>query len=196
MGRQYLREFEITGRRLVVKKGAPKPGVEDVRKNGKPQPVARIDQDPEIMKMRIFAPNYVVAKSRFFYNMKTMKGIKTTHCEILGCTEIKGTTPGKIKNFEVSLKIYNRRVGFINTRKEYRDVSRAKAVSASYIDVASRNRGKFFDINVIGVKAVGAGAVRNNNMQQFVAEGVKFPLTHVVAKVPNVTFSTVRPRTY
>ena len=173
--RQYLREFEITGR-------------------GLPTATAR---DPEITQMRIFAPNYVVAKSRFFYHMKLMKGVKSTSGEILSLKEIRGSTPGKIKNFEVFLKIYNRRVGFINMRKEFRATSRSKAVSQAYVDVASRNRGKFFDISVIGVKAVNGSQVRSENMRQFVADGVKFPLMHKVPSIPkSVKFSNTRPRTY
>ena len=172
---QYLREFEITGRRI-------------------PSPA---EQDPEIYQMRIFAPNYVVAKSRFWYHMRQLKSLKSTAGQLLGCKEVPTKAPGKVKNYEVSLKVYNRRVGFINVRKEFRDTSRAAAVSQAYIDCASRNRGKFFDISVIDTKCVRGDAIRNKNMQQFVQPGVKFPLKHITPKIAKGTkFARNRPTTW
>mmetsp|Transcript_21587 Transcript_21587/g.29656 ORF Transcript_21587/g.29656 Transcript_21587/m.29656 type:complete len:175 (+) Transcript_21587:57-581(+) len=171
----YLREYEITGRR---------------------QP-STANRDPEIYAMRIFAPNYVVAKSRFWYHLRSLKSIKRTSGELLGCKEIPASKPGKVKNYEVSMKVYNRRVGFVNIRKEFRDVSRGSAVSQAYIDTASRNRGKYFDINVVGVKSVHDKEVRNKNMQQFAQVDVKFPLKHTLPKLPKgLKFSTMRPKSY
>ncbi|KNH08332.1 60S ribosomal protein L20 [Perkinsela sp. CCAP 1560/4] len=171
----YLREFEISGRRI-------------------PTPE---EQDPEIYQMRIFAPNYVVAKSRFWYHMRTLKSLKNTAGELLGVKEIPCKAPGKVKNYEVSLKVYNRRVGFINVRKEFRDTSRAAAVSQAYIDCASRNRGKFFDISVIDTKCVSASEIRNKNIQQFVQKDIKFPLKHVTPRIAKgEKFAKRRPATW
>eukprot|EP00760_Papus_ankaliazontas_P014327 PhM_4_TR16055/c0_g1_i1/m.98499/K02882/RP-L18Ae, RPL18A; large subunit ribosomal protein L18Ae len=173
MPRQYLREFEIAGRRVPT----------------------TANRDPEVYKMRIFAPNYVVAKSRFWYHMRQMKSLKATAGEIVNIKEVRAKTPGQVKNYELNLKVYNRKVGFINTRKEYRDVTRAGAVSQAFIEMASRNRNKFQEINVISAKTVPASKLVSPASTQFLGANVKFPLCHRVPRMP-MTFTERRPRTY
>lgn len=44
---------------------------------------------PPIYRMRIFAPNDVIAKSRFWYFMNSLKKIKRVNGEILGLNEVR-----------------------------------------------------------------------------------------------------------
>jgi large subunit ribosomal protein L18Ae len=61
-----LREFHVVGRRLA-----------------KPNEPA-----PPLYKMRIFAPNQIVAKSRFWYYLRFLKKIKKANGEIVDVKEV------------------------------------------------------------------------------------------------------------
>ena len=61
-----LREFQIVGRRL---------------------PSAQ-ETSPQLYKMRIFAPNEIVAKSRFFYFLRKLKKVKRANGEIVSLNEV------------------------------------------------------------------------------------------------------------
>lgn len=47
------------------------------------------DPEPEIYRMRIFAPNDVTAKSRFWYFLHKFHKLKKTTGEILGVNEVR-----------------------------------------------------------------------------------------------------------
>lgn len=43
---------------------------------------------PRIFKMRVFAPDQVIAKSRFWYYLRRLNKVKKSHGEILACSEV------------------------------------------------------------------------------------------------------------
>lgn len=45
---------------------------------------------PAMYRMRIFAPNTVVAKSRFWYFLRGLKKVKKATGEIVACNEVRG----------------------------------------------------------------------------------------------------------
>ena len=47
------------------------------------------EPSPQIFRMRIFAPNEVVAKSRFWYFLHQYKKMKRTTGDILGVSEVR-----------------------------------------------------------------------------------------------------------
>ena len=77
-----LREFRVIGRKLPTK------------------------DEPEtpLYRMRIFAPDQVVAKSRFWYFLRQLRKFKKTTGEIVSVEEIKEKKPLKIKNFGIWLR--------------------------------------------------------------------------------------------
>jgi large subunit ribosomal protein L18Ae len=54
---------------------------------GRKAPTAN-DESPQIYRMKIFAPNEVLAKSRFWYFMHQMRKMKKTTGEILDVNEV------------------------------------------------------------------------------------------------------------
>jgi hypothetical protein len=50
--------------------------------------------EPTIYRMRIFAPNALVARSKFWYFMKRLSDVKKMNGEILLCTEVGAPPPG------------------------------------------------------------------------------------------------------
>merc|ERR1711977_691414 len=97
---------------------------------------------PKLYRMRVFAPNDVVAKSRFWYFLAKLKKVKKANGEIVSLNLIHEKHPLKVKNFGIWLR-YDSRSGTHNMYKEYREMSRCDAVVAMYQDMAARHRARF-----------------------------------------------------
>ena len=81
-----FREFRVIGRKLPT------------------------EDEPEtpLYRMRIFAPDTVVAKSRFWYFLRQLRKFKKTTGEIVSVEEITEKKPLKIKNFGIWLRYDSR----------------------------------------------------------------------------------------
>ena len=97
--------------------------------------------------MRLFAPNTVVAKSRFWYFLMKLRKVKKSNGEIVSLNVIHEKRPLKVKNFGIWIR-YDSRSGTHNMYKEYREMSRTDAVEAMYQDMAARHRARFRSIHV------------------------------------------------
>ena len=70
-----LREYQVIGRHLPTE----------------------TNPNPKLYRMRIFAPNTVVAKSRFWYFLMKLRKVKKSNGEIISLNEVRWTRiPGKI----------------------------------------------------------------------------------------------------
>ncbi|KAG8216600.1 60S ribosomal protein L18A [Butyriboletus roseoflavus] len=193
-----LQEFQVVGRHLPTE----------------------ADPTPKIYRMRIFAPNDVVAKSRFWYFLRQLKKVKKASGEIIGVNVIHEKKPLKVKNFGIWLR-YDSRSGTHNMYKEFRELSRADAVKALYQDMAARHRARFrsihvrlfFDLDVdvtctsnpwadMGddqilrvVEIEKTDDVRRPYIRQLLVPHLKFPLPHRVGKTKS-TFIARRPSTF
>ena len=111
---------------------------------------------PPLYRMRIFAPNHVVAKSRFWYFVSQLKKMKKSSGEIVYCGQVRPgphrmtghwvpsepgqhasrppspqvfeKSPLRVKNFGIWLR-YDSRSGTHNMYREYRDLTTAGAVT-------------------------------------------------------------------
>merc|ERR1712216_568561 len=155
-----------------------------------------------IHKMNIFAPNSVVAKSRFWYYMSMLNRVKKANGEILQINEITEKKPQSVVTYGIWMR-YDSRTGHHNMYREYRDVSVNGAVSKMYQDVASRHRSRFSNVQIVRTATIptsmmleGAKGVR---LGQYMGNSVKFPLHHRVmrpaSKAFKKTFVARRPRT-
>ncbi|KAI5985200.1 60S ribosomal protein L18A [Pisolithus albus] len=153
------------------------------------------DPTPKIYRMRIFAPNEVVAKSRFWYFLRQLKKVKKASGEILDVTVIYEKKPLKVKNFGIWLR-YDSRSGTHNMYKEFRELSRADAVKSLYQDMAARHRARFRSIHILRVVELKkADDVRRPYIKQLLEPKLRFPLPHRVAKSKS-TFVSRRPSTF
>lgn len=82
---------------------------------GRPLPTERIPEPP-IYRMRIFAPNKVAAKSRYWYFMRTQHKLSRRAGEIISMNEIFEKTTGAAKFFGMIIR-YQSRTGFHNIYK-------------------------------------------------------------------------------
>ncbi|PSN66637.1 ribosomal protein L18ae, partial [Corynespora cassiicola Philippines] len=163
---------------------------------------------PKLYRMRIFAPNDVVAKSRFWYFLGKLRKIKKANGEIVSLNEIHEKRPQKVKNFGIWIR-YDSRSGTHNMYKEYREMSRTEAVDALYQDMAARHRSRFRDIQASlehninwpqilkVVEVEKTEDIRRPYLKQLLVKGLKFPLPHRVnRKVGKKIFSATRPSTF
>merc|ERR1712125_152485 len=180
MGTGIMRQYQVVGRRAATDE----------------------NPNPEAYRMLIFAPNAVIAKSKFWYYMHQFRKMKKTTGEILDVVEIVEKNNRIVKNYGIWLR-YNSRSGTHNMYREFRDVTLTGAVSQLYDEMAGRHRARPRSIQIIRTATVASKDLKRPNPMQFATSKVKFPLVHRVdsakrgAKaLSERTFSTVRPSTF
>merc|ERR1712165_369827 len=162
-----LKEFKIIGRRVPTEK----------------------DTKPPIFRMRIFAPDVVAAKSRFWYYMKKSVG------EIVSCEQVFEKNQTSVKNFGVWIR-YNSRSGTHNMYREYRDVTVTGAITQCYRDMAARHRARASSVQILKVEEIPASKCRRPHIKQMHNSKLRFPLPHRVVKSQfNSVFQAKRPHT-
>merc|ERR1711913_225604 len=153
------------------------------------------EPNPQLYKMRVFAPDMVCAKSRFWYFVSKLKKMKKTSGEIVSVEEITEKTPLKIKNFGIWLR-YDSRSGTHNMYREYRDLTVSAAVTQCYRDMGARHRARAHSIHIIRVEPVAASQTRRALVKQMHDSKIKFPLPSRVQKSSGSLFKAKRPNTY
>lgn len=158
--------------------------------------------NPEAYRMIVFAPNAVIAKSKFWYYMHQFRKMKKTTGEILDCVEIREKDSGFVKNFGIWLR-YSSRSGTHNMYREFRDVKLTGAVSQLYDEMAGRHRTRPRSIQIIRTGVIANEDLKRDNGMQYVKEDIKFPLPHRVMSgkrgqkaLSSATFTTNRPTTF
>jgi large subunit ribosomal protein L18Ae len=150
---------------------------------------------PKLYRMRIFAPNEVVAKSRFWYYLRQLKKAKKANGEIVALHVIHEKKPLKVKNFGIWLR-YDSRSGTHNMYKEFRELSRAAAVESLYQDMAARHRARFRSVQILRVAEIEKKEdVKRPYIRQLLEPGLKFPLPHRRTK-SKAWYAANRPATW
>ncbi|KAF3189782.1 60S ribosomal protein L20, variant 2 [Orbilia oligospora] len=170
-----LQEYQVIGRKLP----------------------SETDETPRLYRMRIFAPNDVVAKSRFWYFLKKLRKVKKSAGEIISLNVIHEKRPLKVKNFGIWVR-YDSRSGTHNMYKEYRELSRTDAVHSLYQDLAARHRARFRSIHILKVAEIEKSAdVKRPYIKQLLTPDLKFPLPHrAPVGVGKKIFLAKRPNTF
>lgn len=151
--------------------------------------------EPKLFRMRIFAPNEVVAKSRYWYFLTQLHKVKKASGEIVSVNVINEAHPTTVKNFGIWVR-YDSRSGTHNMYKEIRSLTRAEAVESLYQDMAARHRARFRSIHVLKVVELEKTSdVKRPYVKQFLSKDLKFPLPHRITKSDKI-FSYTKPSTY
>eukprot|EP01112_Ceratiomyxa_fruticulosa_P003438 TRINITY_DN137_c0_g1_i1.p1 TRINITY_DN137_c0_g1~~TRINITY_DN137_c0_g1_i1.p1 ORF type:complete len:176 (+),score=25.16 TRINITY_DN137_c0_g1_i1:81-608(+) len=155
------------------------------------------DPKPKVFRMRIFAKNEVVAKSRFWYFLSQIHKLKKTSGEIISVNEIFEKKPNVVKNFGIFLR-YNSRSGTHNMYKEFRDITRVGAIAQLYDDMAARHSARDKSIQIIQIEEVPNSKCRRPYVKQFHSPTLRFPLPHRANRITKATptFARRRPSTY
>eukprot|EP00930_Biecheleria_cincta_P039595 TRINITY_DN271_c0_g3_i1.p2 TRINITY_DN271_c0_g3~~TRINITY_DN271_c0_g3_i1.p2 ORF type:complete len:187 (+),score=36.02 TRINITY_DN271_c0_g3_i1:82-642(+) len=153
---------------------------------------------PKIYRMRIFARNQVLAKSRFWYFMKKLNKAKKSGGELLAVNELHDASPTKVKNYGIWLR-YESRKNTHNMYKEFRNVSINGAIGQLYQEMSGRHRANPGSIQIIHATTVPDDKCRRDHVTEMHAGKLKFP---VIRKVPHcvkklrTTFKASRPTTF
>uniref|UniRef100_A0A8D3DU90 Large ribosomal subunit protein eL20 n=1 Tax=Scophthalmus maximus TaxID=52904 RepID=A0A8D3DU90_SCOMX len=146
---------------------------------------------PPLYRMRIFANNHVVAKSRFWYFVSQLRKMKKASGETVYCGLVHEKTPLKVKNFGIWLR-YDSRSGTHNMYREYRDLTTSGAVTQCYRDMGARHRARAHSIQIMKVQIIAANKCRRPAIKQFHDSKIKFPLPHrVLRRQHKPRFTTV-----
>uniref|UniRef100_A0A8C2MKK7 60S ribosomal protein L18a n=1 Tax=Cricetulus griseus TaxID=10029 RepID=A0A8C2MKK7_CRIGR len=125
--------------------------------------------------MRIFTPNNVVAKSRFWYFMSQLKMKKSS-----------GETVYYGQNFSIWLR-YDSRSGTHNMYGEYWDLTTA--------DMGARRRARAHSTQIVKVEEIALDS--QPTVKHFHDSKIKFPLPHrVLRRQHKPRFTTKRPNTF
>ena len=150
---------------------------------------------PPLYRMRIFAPDEVTAKSRFWYFVNRLRKLKKTRGEILTVSRVYDKSPLRIKNVGIWLR-YDSRSGTHNMYREYRDLTVEAAVTQCYRDMAARHRARTHSIQIMKVEVIPPSKCKRPHVTQFHNSKIKFPLVHRVVKNQfRNTFAPKRPNT-
>merc|ERR1719281_34128 len=153
---------------------------------------------PKVYRMRLFAKNQVLAKSRFWYFMKKINKAKRSGGEILAVNELFDRAPTKVSNYGIWLR-YESRTDTHNMYKEFRDVSINGAVGKLYQEMAGRHRSNPGSIQIINTAILKASECRRDHVTEMHKSNMKFP---VVRKMPmavkklRATYTAKRPMTF
>ena len=168
---------------------------------GRKAPTAEFP-NPEAYRMIVFAPNVVIARSKYWYFMHQFRKMKKSTGEILDVVQIHEKNSRNIKNYGIWLR-YDSRSGTHNMYREYRDLTLCGAVTQLYDEMAGRHRTRPRSIQIIRTGIVATEDVMRDNTKQFACKGVKFPLPHRVDSAKRgvkalsaKTFAASRPTTF
>jgi large subunit ribosomal protein L18Ae len=175
------------------------------RKAPKPDSEVEEEVNPSAYRIKIFAPNEMMAKSRFWYFMHAQRKMKKTTGEILDVNEIVEKNSRYVKNFGIWVK-YNSRSGTHNMYREYRATSLTKAVEMLYDDMAGRHRARQKSIQIVRTATVAdkdckriiSTAFHNNTEKG--RQDIKFPMPHRIiraaSKASRPLYTATRPHTH
>ncbi|MTV28963.1 hypothetical protein FTX61_26865, partial [Nitriliruptoraceae bacterium ZYF776] len=126
------------------------------------------DKEPRPVpyRMRIFAPDSVTAKSRFWYFIRQLKKMKKGSGEIVSCKRLYPRKPLTVRNYGIWIR-YDSRSGTHNMYKEYRDLTEEGAVTQLYREMGARHRARATSIQVIKVEVIPDHKCRRPHITQF-----------------------------
>ena len=161
--------------------------------------------NPPAYRIKIFAPNEVMAKSRFWYFMHAQRKMKKTTGEILDVNEIVEKNSRNVKNFGIWVK-YNSRSGTHNMYREYRATALTKAVELLYDDMAGRHRARQKSIQIVRTATVADKDLKRDGTKAYLTntdkgrQDIKFPMPHRIiraaSKASRPLYSATRPHTH
>ena len=144
---------------------------------------------PELYRMRVFARDAVLARSKFWYHMKRQHKVRKVQGEIVSTSEIFEKHANSVKNYGIVLRYLTRTVT-VNMYKEYRATTLCGAISQMYNEMAGRHSARAETIQVIRTSVVPQSSLRRANVQQVAAVSAKFPKTDLRKRAPSRAFKT------
>ena len=163
--------------------------------SGRKLPTER-EPNPQIYRMVIFAPNKVVAESRFWNYMRTLQSFKKANGQLISITHKVATGKLSAKNYGFWIR-YRSLKGVHNMYKEYRDASVEHAVTRLYNDMAGQYKVGYHNVDIIKIATLKPSQCKRHTTKMFHNEHIKFPQTFALAhfkRTKGSPFSYNRPK--
>ena len=148
------------------------------------------DPNPKVYRMKLFADNTVVARSRFWYYMSLFKKVKRANGEICEVHEIFERNPNHVKNYAIWIR-YDSRSGTHNMYKEYRDTTLTGAVAQMYSELNGRHRARKSCIQIVRTATIKASECKRPATLQFHNSKIKFRLNHRIPRPSEKRYSKI-----
>merc|ERR1719265_1633812 len=132
------------------------------------------DTDPTCYRIRVFAKNAVLARSRFWYEMKRQNKVRKCQGEIVSVSEIFERNTTSVKNYGIVLK-YRTRTDIVNMYKEYRSNTLCGAVGQMYSEMAGRHSARGDSIHIIKTCVQLDKDVMREQTKQCTRRALRFP---------------------
>ncbi|EAX92142.1 ribosomal protein L18ae, putative [Trichomonas vaginalis G3] len=162
---------------------------------GRPYPTKEIANPPAV-RVQVFAPDEVIAKSKFWTVAQRIARLKKAHGEVLAVKHVIEPEPTRVKNYGIWLSYRSTR-NHHNVYKEYRDTTTEGAVTKMLAELAGTHDTTADNISIIKVAEVADKDLVHKNISQFTHENIKFPILKQSIRAPTVAarkvFSGVRP---
>jgi len=148
------------------------------------------NKDPTCYRIRVFAKNTVIARSKFWYEMKRQNKVRKCQGEIVSVSEIFERKANSVKNYGIVLK-YLTRTGVVNMYKEYRDNTLCGAVSQMYNEMAGRHSAKGENIFIIKTVVQPPSSVVRDKTRQFNKKTLKYPKFTTQKRAPTPSHGSI-----
>jgi large subunit ribosomal protein L18Ae len=132
-------------------------------------------KEPNLYFMKLYAPNSIIAKSRFCYFLKKTQKVKKSTGELVSLKKIKPLKASFIRNFGIWIK-YDSKNGPINMYKEYRDVSVIGAIEQMYLEMAGSYKVRWSSIIVLRTEELANKECIKAKIKQFHGDKTSFPI--------------------
>jgi large subunit ribosomal protein L18Ae len=152
--------------------------------------------NPTCYRIRVFAKNEVLARSKFWYEMKRQNKVRKIQGEIVNVSEIFERKTSSVKVYGILFK-YLTRTGVVNMYKEFRTNSLCNAVSQLYNEVAGRHRASAESVHIIKTMVVERKDIQRAATREYSKTSLKFPKMAFLKRAPTAahksTFAAKRP---
>jgi large subunit ribosomal protein L18Ae len=141
----------------------------------RPLPTAAVP-NPAAIRVQVFAPDEVIAKSKFWTVARRIARLKKSHGEVLAVQQVIEPEPTRVKNYGIWLTFRSTRATH-NIYKEYRDTTTEGAVLQLYQEMAGTHNVKSDAISIIRIAEIASDDVVHPTIKQFTHDGIKYPIT-------------------
>lgn len=150
-------------------------GIKEYKVYGSKIPTEK-ELSPQIFFHVVFARNEIIARSKFNNLLKSSYKIKATKSMILKIEEvIEDLSEMRVRNYGIQF-VYRSRRGLHNMYKEFRSISRCKAVEMLFCDMAGRHRARSDEIRIVSVKELSLEGLRRDRVIEFASDNVMYPV--------------------
>ena len=133
------------------------------------------DPNPQLFVANIFAPNSVVAESKFWRIMNKQYKIKQSNGIVARNEVVEQDNDYVVKNYGIRFT-YRTRTGLLNGYKEVRHINKTLAVESLFNEFGSKHKLNQDEFNIVEIKQLNDNEVTKTKILNYVGKDVKFPI--------------------